>query len=93
MRMVAPRTGAEEITIAESQEEYKTLVAAIYETPEGHQILLTRWKLSVEEVNRIINGEDIYVSLMTFGTPMQPILVQVGPKGWLVDPATGKIKE
>lgn len=74
--MVAPRTGAEEITIAEDQLEYKPLVAARYQTPEGVPVLLTRWKLDDAERAKVAAGEDLYLSLMTFGNPLPPLQVQ-----------------
>lgn len=83
MYMVAPRTGAKEVTLAEDQLEYKPLVAAVYRHPEHDGIiLLTRWRLTDEDKERILKGEDIYLSVMTFGQPLQPIAIQVGPDGW-----------
>lgn len=82
--MVAPRTGAEEITIAEDQAEYLPLTAAVYQTPDGVRILLTRWRFSEEDRARVAAGEDLYLSVMTFGQPLQPLMVQVGPEGWEV---------
>ena len=84
MHMVAPRTGAEEVTIAEDQLEYKPLVAARYETPDGVPVLLTRWRFSEEDRAKIAAGEDLYLGVLTFGQPLQPLQVQVGPAGWEV---------
>lgn len=86
MHMVAPRTGAPEVTIAENQVEYKPVVAALYVHPQfgNAPVLLTRWRLNDEDRRRIAEGGDLYISLMTFGHPMQPITVQVGPAGWTV---------
>lgn len=83
MRMVAPRTGAPEITLAENQEEYATLTVAVYQDRRGNELVLSRWRLEPDEIERLKNGEDLYVSLMTFGKPMQPIHVQVGPEGYV----------
>jgi hypothetical protein len=87
MRMVAPRTGAVEISIAEEQLEYKPLVAAMYQNPAygGALTLLTRWRLTEEEKARVAAGEDLYLSVMTFGQPLQPLNLQVGPEGYMVD--------
>jgi hypothetical protein len=84
MHMVSPRTGADEVTIAENQLEYKPLVAAVYQTPEGVQTLLTRWRLDDAERARVAAGEDVYLGVMTFGNPLQPLIMQVGPEGWEV---------
>lgn len=82
--MIAPRTGAPEITVAENQGEYTDLVSAVYgdNGGAGPITLLSRWRLTDEERARIAAGEDLYVTLQTFGRPMQPIIVQVGPDGW-----------
>lgn len=85
MDMIAPRTGAPEITLAEDQLEYKPLTVAVYgnNAGQGPRTLLSRWRFSDEERERIAAGEDLYVGLTTFGRPMQPIRVQVGPEGWV----------
>ena len=94
MRMVAPRTGADEITIAEDQLEYRPLVAAVYQTPEGVPVLLTRWRLTDAERARVLAGDDLYLSVMTFGKPLQPLGMQVGPDGWEVaEPRSGTAME
>lgn len=87
MHMVAPRTGALEVTLAEDQLEYKPLVAAVYETEAGARVLLTRWRFSDEDRARIAAGEDLYLGVMTFGQPLQPLMVGVGPEGWEVAPS------
>lgn len=79
MRMIAPRTGAPEITVAEDQPEYLALTAAVYDNT-----LLTRWTFTPEERARIAAGEDLYLGVMTFGRPLQPLSVQVGAEGWVL---------
>ena len=86
MRMVAPRTGAPEVTLAEDQPEYCPLVAAVYVDAQGVEHLLTRWRLSEKERDQVAAGEDIYLACMTFGRPLQPLMMQVGPEGWSVEP-------
>lgn len=81
MRMVAPRTGAPEITLAEEQTELRPMVVARYDYEEG-EVLLSRWRLTDEERQQIADGEDIYLGVLTFGMPMQPVAIQVGPEGW-----------
>lgn len=85
MRMIAPRTGAPEITVAENQLEYRPIVVAVYNEKPTRQ-LLTRWTFTPEEREAIARGEDVYFALLTFGQPMQPISASVGPAGWLVEP-------
>lgn len=86
MRMVAPRTGAHEITLAEDQREYRPLVAAVYRRPDmGNAIqLLTRWTFTAEERAAIAAGEDLYLGILTFGQPLQPLSPQVGPEGYVI---------
>ena len=84
MRPVAPRTGAPEVTIAEEQEEYMPITAGVYEYGNGTRALLTRWRLDDDERARIAAGEDLYLMLLTFGRPMQPVSLRVGPGDWQV---------
>ena len=86
--MVAPRTGAIEITIAEDQPEYLPLTVAVYGDNKdmGPRTLLSRWRPTDEERQAIAAGEDVYVGLVTFGQPMQPIIVQIGNDGWVAPP-------
>jgi hypothetical protein len=88
MRMVAPRTGAPEVTIAEEQTDYSPLVAAVYEQ-DGQRILLTRWRLDDEERARIAAGEDLYLSVMTFNNPLQPVSLRVGAPEWSTEAPRG----
>lgn len=83
MKTVQPMTGAHEVTVAANQPEYDPLVCALYwdedmKTP----VVLSRWKPSDEERERIAAGEDLYLAVLTFGEPLQPLCLQVGPEGW-----------
>jgi hypothetical protein len=82
--MIAPRTGAPEVAVGEEQHEFKPVTAAIYgdNREAGPVTLLTRWRPTQEELRLLLGGEDLYVALRTYGHPMQPLLVQVGPAGW-----------
>jgi hypothetical protein len=82
MRAVRPDTGADEVMIAEEQHQYKTLVGAVYHTEEGVRIILTRWRLDDDERAKIAAGEDIYLGLMTFNGPLQPIIIGVDKSFW-----------
>lgn len=78
MRPIAPRTGAPEVTIAEEQPDYSPLVGAVY----ANDVILTRWRMDDADRAKVAAGEDLYIALMTFGFPMQPMSVQVGDTGW-----------
>ena len=102
MRMIRPKLIAPQVTIAEDQDEYKPLTAAVVRHPsypaarvgfpdnttglppgehfaETNSVVLA-FQPSAEERARIAAGEAIYVSLLTFNRPMQPIIVAVGPE-------------
>ena len=81
MRMVSPDTGAPERTLAEEQLDLSPLVVAVY-LDGSVEHLLSRWRLDEDERARIMAGEDIYLCLVTHGQPLQPIMIQVGSKGW-----------
>jgi hypothetical protein len=78
MRMISPNVGLPEITVAEDQHEYLTLTAALVEWDDGSRGILTRWRLTHNEKERVANGEDLYITVLTFGQPLQPIAVVVG---------------
>lgn len=62
-----------EIQYAKDQSEYSKLPAI--KTQEG--IVITRWRLSAEEIARIIAGKDIYLQIHTFNKPLQPVRIDV----------------
>lgn len=86
MRMIAPEVEqgvaarpCHHVRIAEEQAEFKTVSAAIV-WHDGHQTLATllAFRPSEDERARIAAGEDVYISLLTGGGPMQPIIVLCG---------------
>lgn len=84
MHAVAPRTGPEEVNVAEEQHEYRQLVATPYllNYAEGRPpayTLLTRWRFTTADRALVAAGEDLYLAVLTFGNPLQPLNVQVGP--------------
>lgn len=92
MRAIAPRTGADEVTVAEEQEEYKPITAGVYSLGEfGHGLLL-RFTFTQEERAKLAAGEDVYfMQAYPQGGPMTPVAARVGPGDWLVqDPGTAK---
>jgi len=85
MRWIRPQLDAPQETIAEEQEEYCTLVGAFLTNPEyglakgaSYNTVMIACRPSDEERKRIAAGDDLYIGLLTFGAPMQPILVLVG---------------
>ncbi len=85
MLSVEPLTGAKSVTLAVNQPEYEPLtVDLFYDTDVHSSVLISRWKLSEEERAALIAGEDIWLALSTFGSAPQPVLLQVGPTGFIV---------
>lgn len=85
MNTVQPMTGAHEITLAVDQPQYDPLViGAYYNTALQSPVFLSRWKPTEEERARIAAGEDLYLSVNTFGGAFPPVGLQVGPEGWVV---------
>lgn len=93
MRMIRPKLVAPQVTIAEEQDEYKTVTAALVYHPSypyaSRRVvgqverldmngLVLAFRPTDEERAKIAAGSDVYVSLLTFGRPMQPIIVTVG---------------
>lgn len=64
------------VTYAEDQPAYQPLPVARLHGAEGR--VISRWTLTDEERVRIAGGEDLYIELLTFGQPLQPILPTVG---------------
>lgn len=83
MRMVSPDVGVPEIAIAQNQLDYQELTAGVLYFSDGSQGLLTRWRLTDEEKEAIAQGEDLYVTILTFGQPMQPIMLHVSKPDYL----------
>lgn len=89
MRMVRPRLVAPQITIAEDQEEFLPVTAALVRHPQYQAIqtehgplnsVVLAFRLTENERRAIAAGEDLYVSLLTFMRPMQGIILSVGPE-------------
>lgn len=65
----------EETVFAEDQPEYKALRALRSRDRAGR--VLTRWPLTAEQRQAIANGADLFVEVVTFNQPLQPIAVAV----------------
>jgi len=64
---------------AAGQPQYVGLPALVSRDPERR--VLSRWEFTPEEREMIAAGADVYISLMTFGSPYQPTSVFVANKG------------
>lgn len=66
---------AKEIVFAKDQPEYIPLRALV--TIDDEKAALTHWTLTPDQRRAIANGADIYLELLTFGAPLQPIRIIV----------------
>jgi hypothetical protein len=66
---VIPNADVSEVTYAKDQPEYLPLPAVKLE--DG--TVLTRWVLSEEEKRRILEQGYIYLEVLTFNRPLQPL--------------------
>lgn len=61
------------VEIAKDQPQYQTLPALVYNDGK----ILTEWKLTEDEREAILRGENIRLWIWTFGRPLQPIALEV----------------
>lgn len=64
------------IVFGAEQPEYQPMPAIRVGNPRTGQIIVC-WKFSPEELKRVQETGVIFVSLLTFGQPLQPVLVSV----------------
>jgi hypothetical protein len=67
---------SDEIVYAEDQPQYiplRTLVGS-----DRDRKVLSRWSPNPEQRKALAEGADIYLQLLTFGDPLQPILMFIG---------------
>ena len=74
-----PRDGMHQITFAKDQSQYKPLEANVRDDQFGE--VETKWKLSFVERLIVLFAGNIYLSLLTFGSPLQPINIRVTRDG------------
>jgi hypothetical protein len=85
MRMVRPRLDTETITVAENQEEYLPVTAALTRHPSypparglPYNTIVTAWKPTPYELELLNKGEPLHICLLTMLEPMQPLIAVVG---------------
>lgn len=75
-RPVVEGLEAHEVIYAKNQPEYNPLRTLLSNTQERR--VLSRWTLTPEQRRDVLNGADIFLELMTFGRPLQPIRLAIG---------------
>lgn len=68
--------GRKPVTYAEFQPQYRPL-PAIRNTDREDLPVTSRWTFTPEERAAIAAGADLYLTMLTFCTPLQPVLLQV----------------
>jgi hypothetical protein len=76
LSLVVFPAGTLAVVYAKDQPEYLPLPA--YQQPDG--TVTSCWLPNAEERERLIAGEPIYIDLLTFGQPLQPLRVYVAPE-------------
>lgn len=70
-----PIDGWARVVFAKNQPEYEPLVANVSGTMV--RAVETEWELSAEEMLRLAAGGRVRLTLLTFGSPLNPIVLQV----------------
>jgi hypothetical protein len=66
--------GTVPVTFAKDQPEYLPLPAL--RTPNG--AVVTQWAPTADELRKLNAGEPVTLAVLTFGQPLQPLIVDVG---------------
>lgn len=69
--------GWRRVVYAENQKEYLPLPCLQEDSPTGH--VITNWKLTWRERLKILFKGNLYLTVMTFHKPLQPILLRIDP--------------
>lgn len=74
MKPVSPVfPGAKEVVYAKDQPQYIPLPA--HRSSDG--VVTTRWKLSLREKFHLLFGRPLYLQVMTFNSPLQPVKLTI----------------
>ena len=69
--------GWTDVIYAKDQPQYRPL--RVLQGPLPEQRVISVWKPDAEELARLVAGEGVVLTLLTFGGPLQPILLGVSP--------------
>ncbi len=64
--------------IAESQDEYQTLHAHYVQGPHG--VICFAVELDDKEIEQLKQDKRLYINVLTFNNPMQPLLITADPR-------------
>ena len=68
--------GWEEALYAEGQDMYQTL--PVVRSQDEERRVISRWTPTYEERQMVMRGEDLFLTILTLGEPLQPVLLAVG---------------
>jgi hypothetical protein len=72
---IIPELESLEVVLAKDQPGYAPLRVLRSSAPEGYCV--SRWALTADQRSMIADGADIFLVLLTFGNPLQPIQMAV----------------
>jgi hypothetical protein len=75
MSPVVPTANVDEVVYAKDQPEYQPLPCI--RATDG--AILTRWSLNEQERRQVAEQGYVYLTVMTFNQPLQPLLMTVDP--------------
>ena len=73
---VVPGFESQEIVYAKDQPQYRPLRTLVSDPGSEHRVI-SRWSPTEEQRKALSEGKDIFLELLTFGNPLQPILMWV----------------
>jgi len=73
---IVPKLDHAEVTVAEGSEHYKPLRAIVSRRQDGS--VLSRWTFTPEQRQRIANGADLFLEMITGHRYINPFKVQIG---------------
>jgi hypothetical protein len=76
VRDIDPRFNAAEVVYAKDQPEYIPLPTLKF----SDGLVVSRWTLNWKERLRLLFGGSVYLGLLTFNGPLQPILIATTPQ-------------
>lgn len=74
---VIPHAHLPEVVFGAGQPEYSPLPMVLFQSSTGHYI--SRWKLTWRERVRLLCSGSLFISVLTFGHRLQPILPATTP--------------
>jgi len=79
--MTPTKFEGQNVVFAENQPEYLPLPAMHLQDQAG--TIITCWEMSEEELQEVVKNKRIYLSVMTFNQPLQPVSVQASLEGFI----------